>query len=222
MKVIIPAKASSERVARKNWREFYNGDSLVDITISKLRDAGVPSGEIIVSCENEDLLQHVQKRHHVATALRSEKLCGNQVSLTTWIRSIVKQCKITGDVGWAQVCDPMFDDYDECFYVWSTAKKTYDSLVVAYETQQYLMMRSCGEMQPIGWSFGEHHTPSQYLPTLYTMPFTFSILSQESIAATGYHVGRKPYWFVCQTKHIDIDLPSDFATAQAMYSQRNV
>ena len=35
MKAIIPVKASSSRVINKNFKEFYKGDSLFDITAKK-------------------------------------------------------------------------------------------------------------------------------------------------------------------------------------------
>ena len=52
MKAIIPAKDNSLRIPHKNYIPFYDGKSLVDITIEKLLAAFSPE-DIYLSCENE-------------------------------------------------------------------------------------------------------------------------------------------------------------------------
>lgn len=220
MKVIIPAKANSQRVAEKNWRPFNGGDCLVDVTIKKLLDAGLNRHEIHVSCECQDRLDYAVGRWDVRPLLRPEELCANEVPLTTWIREITSQVEGDRPILWAQVTDPFFDEYRECIETWRLVSNNHDSLVVTYGAKRYLMMESGSTMQPVGWSFGEHHTPSQHLPTWYEMPFTLSVLTREAIASTGYHVGRQPYWYVADGYHIDIDTREDFAIAAAIYENR--
>ncbi len=218
MKVIIPAKACSERVHDKNWRPFIDDFSLVDITITKLIAAGFNSQDIIVSSECENRLQAAVKRHGIVPMLRDLAMCCNDLSLCTWIRSTVEQAGIEGDVAWAQVTNPAFTQYAHCVSTWESVRHFADSLVVAYPVKRYLMMEAGSWMRPIGWSFGEHHTKSQQLPMMYEMPFTFSILSQESIERSGYHIGLRPHWFVADGKCIDIDTEDDYRAAQAYYS----
>lgn len=207
---IIPAKAHSERVKNKNWRPFHDGDSLVDVTIKKLISAGAPVSRIHVSSDSVDRLREVSERWGVNT-LQRIGLTANSVPLTDWIRSITAQVPGASDVAWCQVCDPMFYEYRQCLEMWPEVRKDHDSLVVCYPWRGYLMT---GNQQPVGWSFGEHHTPSQMLPQFHTMPFTFSLLTRSAIKATGYHVGRTPKWHVSNGESVDIDTESDFEFAQ--------
>lgn len=214
---IIPAKDSSLRVPYKNWRRFGQaGQSLVSLTVTKLVAAGVPVKRIWVSCENPERKQACDLMG-VNFLLRKPHLCRNETSVPTWIRQTVAQLDRPGDVAWCHVCDPLFNEYQTCFNIWTTAKNTHDSLVVCYPWRGYLMN---AEHQPMGWSFGEHHIPSQQLPKMLTMPFTLSILSEEAIRDTGYHVGKIPHWYEAAGPSVDIDTLDDFYTAELLWQQQ--
>lgn len=217
MDFIIPAKTSSQRVPNKNWRPFRGQDSLVDLVIEKLLNAGVDPERIHISCECAATANPTARRWGVNFLQRSPDLCANEVPLTEWIRSITAQVEGESEIAWCQVCDPLFDEYSECLEIWSQLSRTqYDSLVVCYPWRGYLMTAEC---QPIGWSFGEHHTPSQQLPEFRTMPFTLSLLTREAIARTGYHVGARPFWYVSRGEHVDIDSPRDVIAANNSVSE---
>ena len=216
---IIPAKARSTRVPNKNWRMFAKpGQSLVSLTVDKLLSAGAKPERIFVSCEDLAKKEQVDQMG-VQFLHRDASLCGNYVGLTEWLRAIVVQSGASGDVAWCQVCDPLFNQYDECLRSWKRFREIghYDSFVVCHPYKGYLMTQ---EHQPIGWSFGTHHTPSQHLPDFYTMPFTLSILTQEAIRRTGYHIGLNPVWFKASNRCIDIDTVEDFQIAELYWKQR--
>lgn len=218
---IVPAKTSSTRVPNKNWREFFDGRSLVDFTIEKLLKVSSPE-RIYVSCETESVAAATVERHGVRFIQRSNQLTDNSVPMTDWIRGVSSQIPGGGLIGWSQVTDPLFDEYSKALELFAIhleqRPERYDSLVVCRPWRGYLMSEHC---QPIGWSFGEHHTPSQDLPVYHTMPFTFSILTRNAIQATGYHVGRRPCWYVASGPHVDIDTPLDFDVAAAVASRRH-
>lgn len=213
---IIPAKTESKRVPNKNWRPFHNRKSLVAITIEKLIHSGVEPCKIHLSCESELVAGPVASEYGVNLIVRDDGLCDNKVPLTRWIRSITAQVPGRSDIAWCQVCDPLFNEYAECLQMWRH-RADHDSLVVCYPWRGYLMTDI---KSPIGWGFGEHHTPSQRLPKFLTMPFTLSILTRESIEATGYHVGQNPLWYEAKGDHIDIDTEFDFRVASVIYGMR--
>jgi CMP-N-acetylneuraminic acid synthetase len=216
MDVVIPAKGESTRCPDKNWREFHDGMSLVDLTISKILDAGIAPERVHLSSDSPAKARPVCERWGVNFLLRQPGMTDNAFPLTDWIRGITAQIPGDGDIAWAQVCDPLFDEYGEVFECWQDGEYPHaDSLVVCRPWKGYLMTEN---QQPVGWSFGEHHTPSQKLPQFYTMPFTLSILTREEIRRTGYHVGARPYWWIAEGPHIDIDTEFDFRVAQAMQS----
>ena len=215
--VVIPAKTCSKRVTNKNWRAFSGSKSLVDIAIERVIRAGVDPWRIWISCEDESKRKEVFFRWGVHFLPRSAHLCENETPLTEWIRTIC--CDVPGDsdIAWVQVCDPLFDEHVEVFKRWPFVRGQdgVDSLVVARPWKGYLMT---DRFQPVGWSFGEHHTPSQKLPKWFTMPFTMSILTREAIERTGYHVGAKPSWYVANGPHVDIDTEEDFGLARLAFN----
>ena len=217
LSVVIPAKASSTRIPNKNFREFLNGESLVDITVKKLLAAGLATDQIYLSCEDESKSEVAQK-HGIQFSLRQERLCRNETPFSEVFRGVATQIPGDSDIMWAQVCDPFFDEYTRCIDEWRNAKAShsnrYDSLVVCHKVSGYYMDEN---LLPIhGWGFGPWHVPSQRLPTFYKMPFACSILTRDSIEAVGYYVGARPLWLPCQWTSIDIDTEDDFLLARLM------
>jgi len=218
MKVIIPAKSGSTRVPNKNWRSFYKDKSLVDVTVEKLHGAGFAFRDIYVSSNSVDQLTKISDRYGVNTRVRGEKTCSNDYPLTDWMRGITQKFKDESEIAWAQVCDPLFNEYDAALDAWERRGKDHDSLCVIYKTKQYLLD---AQHSPVGWQFGEHHRPSQTLPTTYLMPFTFSILTRESLARCPYHIGTNPLWYETDKRGIDIDTEADFELARLIYGSVN-
>ena len=218
MRAIIPAKANSERVPDKNWRPFHGSSSLVDINIEALLNAGIRHADIHVSCEDAERLERLKRRWGVSTLLRDISLCDNAVPLTDWIRSVCNQVPGDDDLIWSQVCDPLFDEHRAVVGTWQNVKANgRDSLCVVHPLTAYLLDEN---FCPVGWQWGEWHTPSQHLPKMYTFPFTLSILTREAIERTGYHIGAKPSWHISRGDSIDIDTPADFELAQTKYEAR--
>ena len=210
---IIPAKRRSTRTINKNWRPFDGDKCLVDIVVDKLQAVGVSN--IYLSTEPGREAERFCRSRGLTLLPRDSGLSDNSTPIPFWIRSIVSQLpSATSDIVWCQVCDPLFNSYSECLQQWPEVRKQHDSLVVCYPWRGYLMNDS---YQPVGWSFGMHHTPSQQLPRWTTMPFTFSLLTRQAVEDTGYHVGRKPFWVEMDTHSIDIDTEQDFEAAQAIY-----
>lgn len=215
MIVIIPAKTSSTRVPNKNFREFADGKCLVDLTAEKVARAGIPRERTYLSCEDAGM-QEVAERNGINFLLRDPQLCDNYVPVTDWIRGITAQVPGDDDVAWAQVIDPLFDGHAECLRLWREERGEHDSLAVCYPAREYLLG---SDHRPLGWGFGEYHTPSQLLPTFYRFGFTFSILPRETIARCGYHIGRNPLWFHAENQTVDIDTPEDWRLAQVIYRE---
>jgi len=231
MKAIIPVKASSSRVINKNFKEFYKGDSLFDITAKKILKELKPS-DIYMSCEDEKFKLEA-KKYGINFILRDPILANNDTKFYDVFNGICDQVPGDDDIAWCQVIDPMFDSYKECFALWNEGepesqslhlfnrykktplRKTFDSLVVVYPHKDYYLDSN---HKPIGFGFGPWHTKSQLLPCTYQLTFTLSILTRESIKKVGYHVGQNPYWHHAHNPRVDIDTNEDFSVAQALYS----
>lgn len=220
MKVVIPAKANSTRVINKNWRPFDGKDSLVDVKITQLRKAGFKAKDIYVSSDDYRGLLQVKQRHSVQILRRSPDLCDNSASLQQLMRSTKEQMPPTGTIAWCQVTSPSFNEYVGCLEAWALHQHDHDSLCVAFPTSPYRLTPNKQTYQPTGWSFGSHHRSSQDLGPSYSMPFAFSILTEQCIRKHGYYIGAKPYWYLAKESHIDIDTVDDFFDASAVYASR--
>ena len=213
---VVPAKTTSLRVPNKNFREFHNGLSLTQLVVDKLVAAGMKAHQIYVMSDEEPK----QELFNCELLIRDKRTCDNDYPLTEVVRELSHQawnahgCEC--DIVWAQVCDPMFNEYERCFQAWDCRSKGYDSLAVRYKTKQYLLDI---HGSPVGWGFGPWHVKSQALPVMYTFPFTLSILRPETITEVGYHVGADPLWITCDGYSIDIDTPEQFEMARLYYAQ---
>jgi CMP-N-acetylneuraminic acid synthetase len=226
MKAIIPVKKSSIRIPNKNFKEFYNGNSLFDLTVDKLLKSLNPN-DIYMSCEDENE-KSLADKWGINFILREERLTDNDTPLYDVINGICNQVSGNDDIAWCQVIDPMFDNYEECFDIWNNGnevlecgafckkniKKNHDSLVVVYPHRDYVLNE---HYEPEGFGFGFWHKKSQSLPIKYQMTFTLSILTRESIKKCGYHIGSNPFWFHAHNPRVDIDTLKDFELAKSVY-----
>ncbi|MAR65946.1 MAG: hypothetical protein CL833_01720 [Crocinitomicaceae bacterium] len=230
MKAIVPAKDNSIRIPHKNYIEFHDGKSLVDITIEKLLKV-IPSEDIYLSCENA-ARSSVAKRWGINFILRDEELTHNDTDFYDVFNGICDQVPGDDDIAWCQVIDPLFNEYQECFDAWRNGvetlecgawatkqiRKYHDSLVVVYPQKHYTLD---SRYNPQGFGFHRCHVKSQDLPISYQLTFCFSILKRSSVKSVGYYVGEKPYWFNTRRPRIDIDSKSDFELASILYRYYN-
>lgn len=224
MIAVIPAKANSTRVPRKNWRDFHYGKCLVDIAIDNLKAAGFNGSDIFVSSEDVDALQQCNRRHGVCTLTRCERLTHNETSIRDFMCGIMEQIgkPSEDEVMWYQVCNPFVnaDCLNEMKFWWKVkcgGGCLHDSFVLCQPAPHYVINE---HFQPLGWSFGSHHTPSQKLSPKFTMPFSVSIMRRETLEDVGYHVGRNPAWYEFSGPAIDIDTEDDFENARLLYNAR--
>ncbi len=214
MKAIVPVKASSTRIPRKNFRPFYRGKSLCDLLLEKLLNV-MPQDGVYLSCEDA-AYEKVAVQFGVRFLLRPKELANNSTPICQVIRGVCEQVPGEDDIMWCQVCNPLFNDYEACLRQWTTLNRDeYDSLVVVHPIRRYLLDP---QHQPIGFGFGPKHHISQMLPTMYELPFTLSILTRESIRRTGYYVGERPYWWECHEMCVDIDTKEECELSQWIYA----
>jgi CMP-N-acetylneuraminic acid synthetase len=212
MKAVIPVKASSLRILNKNFRNFCDGKSLLDIALSKILGVLQPE-DVFVSCEDPQRRAVVEKLG-VNFCLRDESLCDNDTPFHEWFNRTIDQVPGKDDIAWCQVTDPLFNQYHECIEKWTSVREQHDSLVVAYVVRKYMLNE---QHKPMGFGFGRKHVKSQLLPAHYELPFTLSILKRSTIRNDGYHVGKTPYWFCSHGPHVDIDTPEEFDFAGKLY-----
>jgi CMP-N-acetylneuraminic acid synthetase len=222
MIAVIPAKANSIRVPSKNFKPFWGAYSLTDLTISKLIPEIGRSG-IYLSCEDADIAAPICHKWGIKFLPREERLTDNNTPIPDWIRGVCGQIANphNEDFAWCQVIDPLFNDYEGIFNKWELIKREhqgiFESITAVYPVKDYLLDNM---YNPIGWSFGDWHTPSQHLPQMYRMTFVCSVLTAKAVERHGYHISSNPYYYHVHTPHIDIDTHDDFCSAQHVYESK--
>lgn len=216
---IIIAKSISERVPNKNFREFYQGHSLVDIAILETIDAGINPRNIWLSSDSSEAKAWADL-HGINFHLEEISSHGNRVPMCQVFEHVTS--RVPGDVVlWRQVVDPMFalnEGTKTCLNHWHeycAGSEQVDSLVMCYERRDYYLDAN---FSPVGFQFGEWQPPSVNLPPMYVIPFTLSILKRETINRVRTMVGTSPYWLPFNHRTVDIDTPQDFKAAQLLYA----
>ena len=84
MIIYIPIKENSQRVPRKNFREFQ-GKPLWEHTIDKLKDF-----QVVVDTDSQEIIDACESKDWVTTHLRPENLRGDKVSVVDLITNYFK------------------------------------------------------------------------------------------------------------------------------------
>lgn len=213
MKAIIPAKCNSTRVTNKNFREFYDGQSLFDIKVQQLL-AVMPAGDIFASSENPEVA-NICRRYGIQFLLRNERLTHNETPFAEVIVSLVNELAGDDDVMWVAVTEPLFCEFAECLNSWREVRSEFDSLVVVKPLKEFIL-DEWG--RPVNYQFGPWHLASQFLPKWYSVPHALHIVKRETVQRCSYIIGTKPKLYVSTSRSVDIDDQFDFEFARDMYA----
>ena len=214
IKVVIPLKTNSERVENKNLRPFVNNQSLFDIKINQLLKVFNPN-DILVSSENIEVKKLTDK-YGINFHLRDIELTKATARENQIVKTLVeavndKEC----DIMWAQVTQPLFNEFREIIKIWNNIDSKYDSLAVVKRSRHHLLDANCN---PLNFNFGYWHKISQDLPKYYEVTWAAFIMSRDMLNHTYYQIGRSPYLYETDAPLIDIDNESDFEVAGILYN----
>lgn len=212
MKAVILGKAASRRIPHKNYRPFYQEDSLVDILLEKLVKV-IKNDEIYLSCEDIQF-QSVAERWQINFIHRDKIYTMLDTNTVEVVRGVCKDIPGEDDILYCSGMDPLFDDYETMFRVWEEVKQEHDSLNVVYPMKKYFLDQN---HNPVGFGFGYWHKYSQYIPPMYQISWANEILTRDCIARCGYMVGENPYWYDAYNAMVDIDTEEDWELAQTVY-----
>lgn len=214
IKVAIPLKTNSERVPNKNLRPFYNGKSLFDIKANQLLKVFKPE-DVLVSSENpavEELTSKYGFKFHLRdVSLTKSTARENQIVKTITDAIEDKEC----DIMWAQVTQPLFNEFAEIVKVWETMPLEHDSLAVVKRISHHILDKNGN---PVNFNFGYWHKISQDLPTLYEVTWSAFIMKREMLNEAYYQIGRSPLLYETHAPLVDINNQTEFEVAQILYA----
>ena len=212
IKVAIPLKTNSERVPNKNLRPFCDGLSLFDIKIRQLLKVFEPS-DIYVSSENETV-GDLSRNYGINFLLRDVALTPNSAPWTDVVLDIVGKIPAGNDIMWVQVTQPLFSDFRLVLNKWKEVRDRYDSLAVVKHIRHHVLDE---RGHPLNFEFGYWHKISQELPRLYELTWACFCMDRRMVDATGYQIGRRPFFFETEAHLVDIDSTMDFEVAGILY-----
>lgn len=218
MRVFIPARANSRRVPNKNYREFANGESLMDIKLEQLKAAGINASSIYVSCEDKTKEEAVTK-HGCIFLIRDLFLTtpeGEKHLTRDLIKALpgprVWQDDPDGDILYVSVTDAFFNEFAAMLATWKRVRDKHDSLLVVRKLTDQVLY---GDGSPANFDyFGQ---PTQCMKGWFTVSMCAIMTKFATIADTDHYIGRHPYLFVTRDVTIDVDTLDDFALAASVY-----
>ena len=212
---LIAVKGNSERIERKNIRQFADS-SLLQIKLEQIQSLNV-FNEIIVSSESDDVLAMCE-RFDVTTHKRDSFYATSHVPMSSVYEHLAGLVK-TKYIAWIPVTNPLvggeiYEDAVKSFT--SMNHDVYDSLVSVNNVHEYLYHNG----KPLNFSL-DPWPRSQDLSGTYSINFAINIISKNDMINNRATIGNKPYFFVIEKDiALDIDYMEDFILAETLYKSR--
>ena len=217
---IIPVKHESERVKNKNFKNFFNNYSLLEIKIKQLI-LSKAFNKIVIS-SNSPLAKKLAIRYKCNFVKRSSKFSNNITPWSDVITNVVKSSKLKKNdvISWCHVTSPLFKDYKKALKKFNKAKKKgYDSLIAVNRFKGFLLNE---KLYPVNYNWGRWHDYSQNLPKYYNVNGALFINTVSNVLNLNYLIGKKPIHYECSDKvSIDIDNEIDFEIAKTIFKMSN-
>jgi CMP-N-acetylneuraminic acid synthetase len=208
MIIFIPIKQNSQRVPRKNFRQF-SGSPLYKHVIRKFYNH-----KVFVDTDSDEILEECKKdttMSHVTAYKRKEHLTGHKISVCDLILNFIHQFEIKDPIAQIHVTSPFL---------------TPDLLEKAYKKiNKYDSVVSCNIINSRLWREEKYgycpvnHNPlkmeqTQDLPKYYEENSAFYIFEPNVIKSFGNRIGQNPFFYeINEPYNIDVDTEEDWNKA---------
>ncbi len=210
---LIPVREGSERVKSKNFKDFYKGESLLDIKIKQLKNSNI-FDHIYVSSDSM-LAKEVAQKHGVEFLLRDEQMCQAHIPWSSVVNHIMDTIPGEPTVTWALTTAPLFNRFSEALKIFEEKQKTHDSLIGVLPTKSFFLNE---KGRGINFNPGIWHPYSQELDTYYEVTGSIYIGKKTDMKKWNYWFGVNPALFhVKNIEFVDVDTNDDFSIAQKLY-----
>jgi N-acylneuraminate cytidylyltransferase len=214
---LIPVREGSQRVKGKNFIEFADKKSLLELKIDHLKSAGC-FDHIYVSSDSERA-KNIALSNKVEFLNRETRMCQADVPWAEVAHYIVGT--IPGDpiVVWALTTSPLFGNFKSAVDKFKEVRNEKDSLVAVLPKKSFFINKYG---KGINYNLGHWHPYSQELETYYEVTGACYIGKKSDMLKWFYWFGPKPYLFeVSEAESVDVDTQQDFEIAQKLYKVIN-
>tara|TARA_R110000822_G_scaffold296395_4_gene418831 strand:+ start:658 stop:1344 length:687 start_codon:yes stop_codon:yes gene_type:complete len=205
LKIFIPIKHNSQRVACKNFR-ILGGEPLYKYALLKYRDF-----EVYVDTDSEEIFSELKSDDRftkVTVYKREDHLIGDTVSVCDLIKNFILKFNISDPIVQLHVTSPFLTP--EIITEAHKYMRNYDSVVSCTTYNSRFWRKESYGFCPI------NHNPvklqqTQDLPELFEENSAFYIFNPDVIMDLGNRVGKNPYFYPIESPmNIDIDTESDW------------
>jgi len=212
---IIPVKANSERVKKKNLRKFSD-TNLFELKLNQLSKTKCFDG-FYVSSESKAILKKAQAMGFM-THLRDPYYSTPDVPMSEVYKYIASSIKAE-HVAWINVTNPLVGPklYDAAAKIYKKNDfKKYDCLLSAIKNKENYFYK--------GRRVNFKRTPwpkSQDLEPLVSLPFAINILKRNDLIKWRSCVGKKPkFFYMDHLTATDIDHMHNFKFSEFIYNSK--
>lgn len=208
---IIPVKAYSERVKKKNLRKFAN-TNLFELKLKQLSKTK-KFKNFIISSESNKILK-IAKSYGFKVHLRNKYFSTSHVSMSEVYSNLGEQAN-TDYVAWINVTNPLAHPkiYDDAVDLFKKNINNCDCLLSAVENKEnFFFNKKTINFKRTPWP------SSQNLKPLISLPFVINILKKKDLIKWGSCVGKNPYFYILDKMIAwDIDNLTDFKFCEYIY-----
>jgi len=213
---LVPVKGNSERVKKKNLRNF-GGSTLYEIKLSQLKKTK-KFNRIIISSEDKSILE-IAKKAGFDTHLRDSYYSTSSVSMSKVYSYIASE--IDGeDIAWINVTNPLVEHevYDNAVEIYHKINTKYDCLLSSVRNyQNFFFKKKPVNFKPSPWP------RSQDLKPLVSLSFAINILKRKNMIKWGSCVGNKPFFFFLNPIiSTDIDDQNSFKLSELIFLNKKL
>ena len=211
---IIPVKANSQRVKKKNLRKFGN-TNLYELKLKQLSKTK-NFKRFVVSSEDKKILD-IASKHGFDIHFRDPYYSTSKVPMSEVYSYVASEIK-GEEVAWINVTNPLCDHkiYDQAVTIYKRSINKYDCLLSAKENKEnFFYKRKPINFKPFPWPRSQDLTP------LISLPFVINILKRKNLIKWGSCVGKKPFFFfIDQLLATDIDDQVQFDFCEMIYTKK--
>ncbi len=209
---LIPIREGSERIRDKNFVQFAEGKSLLEIKINHLKQA--ECFDYIYISSDSDRAKKIAKENGIDFLERATEMCQSSVIWSDVVEHIMNTIPGNPIVTWALATSPLFKRYANAVEDFLGHKEN-DSLVAVLPKKSFFINKFG---RGINYNPGCWHPYSQDLETYYEVTGACYIGLKSDMLKWLYWFGIKPYLFeVSETEAIDVDTLEQFKFAQKLH-----
>ena len=208
---LIIARGGSERVPRKNVKEFADKCSLIELKISQLNKISALN-EVVVNSDDDEILEIAKENG--ATAVKRDPHFGKATTPMVDVYSHVASGMNCEQILFANCTSPLIKSEtlsDLCLY--DLDMKNLHSVNTVNYVQKFMVSETYGPLYDMN-----DQPRSQDIKNVYEINWAAAVVEQEYMATYGRVVGHRwePY-FIDDMEAVDIDTMIDWEVARQLW-----